>query len=329
MARDVSQFNQLLIGAGILSSDKPYLIEMSKEAALFHDYGKIINEEILNRVSLPRKLSGREFEIVADHTVVGREVLAKLGVPEPVLDAVIWHHRGYNGSGYPAGNDNLKGDKIPPLARITAVLDTFDALTGSERKYNGGPKSVAEALGVMKGLAGIKLDPLIVELFIRLKTPSPVLSVAASPVAKPGAASPLSQQQKDVTSVTSSVTQPQPEDGGYIRETINGITIEIPPEDKHLLEPIRTLITRMGFAFFPLYLIMSTNGIGFEDLFEKYNSVLDAYVIPQEIMGMVTGKREVYAYNLAGFVFYHATYGIYVRKRRQRSQASLGTRTKA
>ena len=41
------------------------------------------------------------------------------------------HHERWDGKGYP---DQLKGEEIPFLARITAIADAFDAMTSS-RSY--------------------------------------------------------------------------------------------------------------------------------------------------------------------------------------------------
>jgi HD-GYP domain-containing protein (c-di-GMP phosphodiesterase class II) len=59
------------------------------------------------------------------HTVVGAEILERVGFPYPVVPVVRHHHERWDGRGYP---DGLKGDQIPITARILTVSDSFDAM---------------------------------------------------------------------------------------------------------------------------------------------------------------------------------------------------------
>jgi HD-GYP domain-containing protein (c-di-GMP phosphodiesterase class II) len=70
------------------------------------------------------------------------------------------HHERFDGSGYP---DGLAGEAIPLIARIIAVVDTFDAVT-SRRSYRdaGG---VERAFAVLEEAAGSQLDPAVVTAF--------------------------------------------------------------------------------------------------------------------------------------------------------------------
>ncbi len=78
------------------------------------------------------------------------------------------HHENWDGSGYP---DGLKGQDIPILARIFAVVDTFDALY-SPRPYKRAWKP-AEIIEELNRLKGKKLDPKLVDIFIkRITSPS-------------------------------------------------------------------------------------------------------------------------------------------------------------
>ena len=57
----------------------------------------------------------------------GHERLIQMGERDPLVLALVrWHHERLDGSGYP---DGLRGEAIPPVARLFAVIDTFDALT--------------------------------------------------------------------------------------------------------------------------------------------------------------------------------------------------------
>lgn len=98
--------------------------------ALFHDVGKsTISESILNK---PGKLDREEFEIIKTHSDVGYHQLGQVTMlTGEQLDIVRYHHEAMDGSGYP---DGLFGTQIPRYARLTHVVDVFDALT-SERVY--------------------------------------------------------------------------------------------------------------------------------------------------------------------------------------------------
>ena len=63
--------------------------------------------------------------------LVGYAILKDRGYEDAILEAVLYHHENYDGSGYPK---NLKGEQIPVAARILRVCDAFGALI-SNRPY--------------------------------------------------------------------------------------------------------------------------------------------------------------------------------------------------
>ncbi len=98
--------------------------------ALLHDVGKTRTPDaILNK---PGPLDEREYAIMKRHAEDGYRLLAGGGgTSKEVLQIVRLHHERVPGTGYPFG---LKGDEIPLLVRIVAVVDTYDAMT-SDRAY--------------------------------------------------------------------------------------------------------------------------------------------------------------------------------------------------
>jgi hypothetical protein len=134
-------------------------LEMS---ALLHDYGKLwVPSAILNK---PGKLDDQEWAQVRQHPVLGAQN-APAG-PDEFLEkaAILWHHKGYGGGGYPKGD--LAGHHIPIEARITAVVDVFDAVS-SARAYRpgGGAMTPDQAFEVLRKASGTLLDPTMVSLF--------------------------------------------------------------------------------------------------------------------------------------------------------------------
>ncbi len=107
-------------------------MELLSIGARIHDFGKLsISEHILNK---PARLTASEFSLVKQHTDIGFQLLAPLDIDPRISEIVRFHHENFDGSGYPAG---LAGTTIPFLARMTRILDTFDALTTS-RPYHLG-----------------------------------------------------------------------------------------------------------------------------------------------------------------------------------------------
>ncbi len=125
-----------------------------------HDVGKIsISDYILNK---PAKLSRNEFSLVKQHPEYGYNLLTPLKLDSHITEIVLYHHENYDGSGYPEG---LSGGKIPLLARMTRILDSYDALT-MDRPYHKGICAV-EAIHVMQQDSN-RYDPYLLESFSEL-----------------------------------------------------------------------------------------------------------------------------------------------------------------
>jgi len=121
-------------------------------AGLLHDIGKIgIRDDVLLK---PGTLTEDEERKIRRHPHIAEKILAPVGF-EQVIRIVAAHHENVDGSGYPFG---LKGEAIPRLARMLAVVDTYDALRSS-RPYKKGIERDADVFRIMEGMAGRKLDP--------------------------------------------------------------------------------------------------------------------------------------------------------------------------
>jgi HD-GYP domain-containing protein (c-di-GMP phosphodiesterase class II) len=127
-------------------------------ASILHDIGKIgIPEGILNK---PGRLTDEEYELIKIHPRKGGDIIKPIDQLADALPAILHHHERYDGGGYP---DGLKGEKIPQLARIISVADTFDAIT-STRSYRDA-RSPDKALGIMEEVSGSQLDADFVTIF--------------------------------------------------------------------------------------------------------------------------------------------------------------------
>jgi putative nucleotidyltransferase with HDIG domain len=98
-------------------------------AGLLHDIGKIkLNTYVYGR---EETLAIDQIRYIRLHSTLGYAILKERGYNEEILEAVLYHHENYDGSGYPK---NLKGEEIPIAARILRVCDAFGALI-SNRSY--------------------------------------------------------------------------------------------------------------------------------------------------------------------------------------------------
>lgn len=90
---------------------------------LFHDIGKLdIPDKVLMKGS---GLTRAEQNLLEQHCVYGLPIAQKLGLSKQATEVILQHHECMDGSGYP---NRLKGDRISPLARIVAIVNTYDNL---------------------------------------------------------------------------------------------------------------------------------------------------------------------------------------------------------
>ena len=154
----VARYTKMLalkLGEDAETADRYYNI------ALLHDIGKIgIPDEILNK---PGKLTESEYETVKEHAYRGYEILKKVKRQAFLAEGARYHHERFDGAGYPS---NLKGDKIPWVARIISVADAFDAMSSTRpyRKRFPMEKIVKE----IKDCSGTQFDPVVTKAFLDL-----------------------------------------------------------------------------------------------------------------------------------------------------------------
>ncbi|MES2524365.1 MAG: HD domain-containing phosphohydrolase [Gemmatimonadota bacterium] len=137
------------------------LLEEIEFGSRLHDIGKIgIREAVLNKDG---PLTDEEYAHVMEHPVIGWRLLAPLMREMPHALAIVRsHHERIDGLG---GPDQLRGSEIPMEARITAVADSFDAMT-SGRPYRAGV-SVEEAIAELRRCAGTQFCTECVAAFER------------------------------------------------------------------------------------------------------------------------------------------------------------------
>jgi HD-GYP domain-containing protein (c-di-GMP phosphodiesterase class II) len=126
---------------------------------MLHDIGKIgVRDAILLK---PGRLTVDEFEHIKQHPRIGATILRSIPNLADIIGIVLSHHERMDGKGYP---HRVRGKKIPLLARMTAVADTYHALT-SDRPYRKG-MARKKALGIINEVKGTQLCPECVDLFL-------------------------------------------------------------------------------------------------------------------------------------------------------------------
>ncbi len=160
-----------LLLAKIMGLPKKQL-EVLERGALLHDIGKIgISDTILHK---PGKLSEAEWVEMRKHPDIGARIVAGIPFLQDAIPVILYHQERWDGSGYPVG---LKGTEIPLLARIFAVVDTFDALT-SIRPYRT-RISPQEAAQYIKEQAYIHFDPDVVRALLKALEDGSILGLMA------------------------------------------------------------------------------------------------------------------------------------------------------
>lgn len=134
------------------------LISELGEAAALHDIGKVgLTDELLLKGGSESEAS----DAMREHPILGATILNPL-FTDDVLAAVRHHHENWDGSGYP---DGLAERDIPELARLLAVVNTYDSLT-IPRAFTQ-PLTYQQARERLLLEAGRSLDPHMVDVFLR------------------------------------------------------------------------------------------------------------------------------------------------------------------
>jgi putative nucleotidyltransferase with HDIG domain len=133
-------------------------LKILERGSILHDIGKIgISDAILHK---PGPLNDQEWKLMKLHPDIGAKIVDGIPFLQDTIPIIRHHQERWNGTGYPSG---LKGEEIPLLARLFAIVDAFDALT-SNRPYRQ-KISPLEALQYLHSEANILFDPQLVVAF--------------------------------------------------------------------------------------------------------------------------------------------------------------------
>ena len=152
----VSEYS-VLIGNALNLPEKD--INTLKIGGLFHDIGKIgVPDSILLKED---RLTDDEYSEIKNHPSIGAHILSTASIFNDIIPIVKHHHEKYDGTGYPG---RLKGNDIPYLARITAIADSFDAMT-SRRTYRDS-LPIEVVIEEFERCRGTQFDPELTDVFL-------------------------------------------------------------------------------------------------------------------------------------------------------------------
>ena len=131
------------------------------EAGYLHDLGKV--SVPLRVLTKDGPLDDEERESIEGHAAAGAEILGGIPGLQHLSPGLRYHHERWDGKGYPEG---LSGDRIPMVAQILGVCDTYDAMT-SGRVYRSAC-SHRDTVNEIAQSAGTQFGPKVAEHFVKL-----------------------------------------------------------------------------------------------------------------------------------------------------------------
>src|SRR5207249_8406787 len=130
-------------------------------AGYLHDIGKLIVD--LSVINSPERFSAKDSKEMSRHPSAGYEILARINHPYAEIPLMArYHHERIDGKSYP---DGLKGDQIPPGAKIVTLADSFDAMT-TDRPYRR-KLPLTDVLEDFRANTGTQFEPAVVCAFCR------------------------------------------------------------------------------------------------------------------------------------------------------------------
>ena len=150
----VARYARLIAAAAGLPAREQELVHT---AGLLHDIGRLgFPDHLLG----PAPPAEGDWNVIRAHPERGAVLVESVPGYAEVAEIVRCHHERPDGRGYPR---RLTGDEIPALARIVAVAECFDVMTGGDSYRT--PMSFHGALAELRRVAGSQLDARYVETF--------------------------------------------------------------------------------------------------------------------------------------------------------------------
>jgi len=166
-----------LLNSGVLMCGFSLYLGFPKETiqqitlgAMLHDIG--VAKVPRGIVDKPGKFTKNDMDVMKKHVAWGQMICKEDDMTDKViLDMVLNHHERLDGSGYPRG---LGEEKLSKLARMIAIVDVYDAMTG-DRTYKKGDQPINVLRYLMAN--NKKFDRGLVQQFIKFLGIHPVGSL--------------------------------------------------------------------------------------------------------------------------------------------------------
>lgn len=128
---------------------------------LLSDIGKTkLPKEIVTKTG---RLTLEERAIMEQHVEIGVEILRHTPDINEHVKQIVWcHHERLNGTGYPR---KLKDREIPVLAKMTGIVDCYDAITSP--RIHAAAMNATDAVSALYNMRGKEFAPNMVEQFIQ------------------------------------------------------------------------------------------------------------------------------------------------------------------
>ncbi|MCE5286789.1 MAG: diguanylate cyclase [Pelosinus sp.] len=134
-------------------------LDILRPLAMLHDIGKVaIPQNVLGKKGV---LTAEEWEIVKKHSEIGYRMAQSIS-DSALAEIILALHERWDGQGYPYG---LQGKNIPWLARVFAIIESYDVIT-HERPY-GAVLNKEEALSEILHVSGQLFEPELADNFIQ------------------------------------------------------------------------------------------------------------------------------------------------------------------
>ncbi|YCO05233.1 HD-GYP domain-containing protein [Vibrio sp. VNB-15] len=135
-------------------------LELIFDAALVHDLGKL--KTPTNILHKHGKLEPIERQVMSEHVKHSYQIVSGIKALEAAVMIGGLHHERWDGHGYPF---RLKGEEIPFIAQVLAIVDTWDAMVSDRAYRKGMPKSKAISILLEEKDRG-QFNPHLVSLFV-------------------------------------------------------------------------------------------------------------------------------------------------------------------
>ncbi|MFA6627969.1 MAG: HD domain-containing phosphohydrolase [Bacilli bacterium] len=140
-------------------------IERIANAAVMYDIGKLGTPGYI--LYKETNLDQSDYEMAKRHALVGFNLMEAIkpemmqgSYEQYMRDICGYHHERFDGTGYPWG---IKGEEIPFIARVIALITTYETIT-RDRPYKKA-MTHEEALILVNNEKGRYFDPKIVKIF--------------------------------------------------------------------------------------------------------------------------------------------------------------------